>query len=124
MRRVVIVVAYLLGAVLMAQQPARAEYPDHPVRVIIPFTPGGAPDVLLRMVAQKLSEEWGQSVVVDNRPGGNTLIGTVAAAKAPPDGHTLLLAADQSMSMATRSVEQQLRLNRRFLDGREDSKIS
>jgi tripartite-type tricarboxylate transporter receptor subunit TctC len=96
MRRIVVVVACLLGALFMPQQQARAEYPDHPVRVIIPFTPGGAPDVLLRMVAQKLTEEWGQSVVVENRPGGNTLIGTVAAAKAPSDGYTLLLAADQT----------------------------
>jgi len=51
---------------------------------------------LLRLVAQKLSEKWGQGVVVENRPGGNTLIGTVAAAKSAPDGYTLLLAADQT----------------------------
>src|SRR6185295_2604286 len=66
------------------------------VRVIIPFSAGGARDVLLCIVAQKLAEEWGQNVVVENRPGGNTLIGTVAVTKAPPDGYTLLLAADQT----------------------------
>jgi tripartite-type tricarboxylate transporter receptor subunit TctC len=66
------------------------------VRVIIPFTPGGAPDVLLRLVAQKLQDKWGQNVVVENRAGGNTMVGTVAAAKSPPDGYTLLLAADQT----------------------------
>ena len=65
-------------------------YPSRPVRVIIPFTPGGAPDVLLRLVAQKLSEKWGQGVVVENRAGGNTLTGTVAATKSAPDGYTLL----------------------------------
>ena len=66
------------------------------MRVIIPFTAGGAPDVLMRMVAQKLSEKWGQGVVIENRPGGNTLTGTVAGAKSDPDGYTLLLAADQT----------------------------
>jgi tripartite-type tricarboxylate transporter receptor subunit TctC len=71
-------------------------YPSRPVRVIIPFTPGGAPDVLLRLVAQKLSEKWGQGVVVENRAGGNTLTGTVAAAKSTPDGYTLLMTADQT----------------------------
>lgn len=90
-----IVAALLLLASGMPQ--ARAlDYPTRSVRVIIPFTPGGAPDVLLRLVAQKLSEKWGQGVVVENRAGANTLTGTVAAAKSDPDGYTLLLAADQT----------------------------
>ena len=71
-------------------------YPSRPVRVIIPFTPGGAPDVLLRLVAQKLSEKWGQGVVVENRAGGNTLTGTVAVTKGANDGYTLLLTGDQT----------------------------
>lgn len=71
-------------------------YPSRTVRVIIPFTPGGAPDVLLRMVAQKLSEKWGQAVVVENRAGGNTLTGTVAVTKSAPDGYTLLHTGDQT----------------------------
>ena len=71
-------------------------YPSRPVRVIIPFTPGGAPDVLLRLVAQKLSEKWGQGVVVENRAGGNTLTGTVAVTKGTADGYTLLLTGDQT----------------------------
>jgi tripartite-type tricarboxylate transporter receptor subunit TctC len=66
------------------------------VRVIMPFTAGGAPDVLLRMVAQKLSEKWGHQVVVENRAGGNTLTGTVAVTKSTPDGYTLLMTADQT----------------------------
>ena len=66
------------------------------MRVIVPFTAGGAPDVLMRLLGQKLSEKWGQGVVVENRAGGNTLIGTVAGAKAAPDGYTMTLAADQT----------------------------
>ena len=85
----------LLG-VLKPQPAAALDYPTRTVRVIIPFTAGGAPDVLLRLVAQQLQEKWGQSVVVENRAGGNTLVGTVAAAKSAPDGYTLLLAADQT----------------------------
>jgi len=82
---------------LLPSRPAVAlDYPNRTVRVIIPFTPGGAPDVLLRLVAQALQEKWGQGVVVENRAGGNTLVGTVAATKSAPDGYTLLLAADQT----------------------------
>jgi tripartite-type tricarboxylate transporter receptor subunit TctC len=96
MRHLITVLACLLGALLPAGHAAANDYPTRTVHVIIPFTAGGAPDVLLRLVAQKLSEKWGQGVVVENRPGGNTLIGTVAAAKSAPDGYTLLLAADQT----------------------------
>jgi tripartite-type tricarboxylate transporter receptor subunit TctC len=71
-------------------------YPTRPVRVIMPFTAGGAPDVLLRLVAQRLSEKWGHQVVVENRAGGNTLTGTVAVTKSTPDGYTLLMTADQT----------------------------
>jgi tripartite-type tricarboxylate transporter receptor subunit TctC len=94
----------LLGAATMAAGLAVAAprlsfaqaYPSRPVRVIMPFTAGGAPDVLLRLVAQKLSEKWGHNVVVENRAGGNTLIGTVAVTKSAPDGYTLLMTADQT----------------------------
>jgi tripartite-type tricarboxylate transporter receptor subunit TctC len=96
MRHIITVLACLLGALLPSGHAAAIDYPTRTVHVIIPFTAGGAPDVLLRLVAQKLSEKWGQGVVVENRPGGNTLIGTVAAAKSAPDGYTFLLAADQT----------------------------
>jgi len=87
--------ALLLGT--LAAPPALAlDYPNRPVQIIMPFSAGGAPDVLLRTVAQKLSEKWKQGVVIDNRPGGNTFIGTVAATKAAPDGYTLLMTADQT----------------------------
>ena len=96
MRLIISMLACLLGAILPSGHAAAIDYPTRTVHVIIPFSAGGAPDVLLRLVAQKLSEKWGHSVVVENRPGGNTLIGTVAAAKSAPDGYTLLLAADQT----------------------------
>jgi tripartite-type tricarboxylate transporter receptor subunit TctC len=96
MRIIIALLAVLAGFALPARHAGAADYPDRSVHVIIPFTAGGAPDVLLRLVAQKLSEKWGQGVVVENRAGGNTLVGTVAAAKSPNDGYTLLLAADQT----------------------------
>lgn len=68
-------------------------WPSKPLRIIVPFTPGGFNDTLARTLAQELPKPLGQSVVVDNRPGGNTIIGTEAAAKSAPDGHTLFIAA-------------------------------
>src|SRR5215213_993869 len=96
MRLLALLFIGLIGTALPLHHADAIEYPTRTVRVIIPFTAGGAPDVLLRVVAQKLSEKWGQSVVVENRVGGNTLVGTVAATKSAPDGYTLLLAADQT----------------------------
>jgi tripartite-type tricarboxylate transporter receptor subunit TctC len=74
------------GAVALAQG-----YPSGPLRVIVPYPPGGGTDILSRAFAQKLSEAWGQPVVVDNRGGANGNIGAAAAAKAAPDGHTVLV---------------------------------
>jgi tripartite-type tricarboxylate transporter receptor subunit TctC len=93
---IVTVLACLLCTILLQREATALDYPSRPVRVIIPFTPGGAPDVLLRLVAQQLQGKWRQGVIVENRAGGNTLVGTVAAAKSTPDGYTLLLAADQT----------------------------
>ena len=73
-----------------AQQPA-ADYPSKPVRMIVPFAPGGGTDIIARLVAQDLSQAWGQSVVVDNRGGGGGTLGTQMAAKSNPDGYTMML---------------------------------
>jgi tripartite-type tricarboxylate transporter receptor subunit TctC len=69
---------------------AQAAFPDRNPRYIVPFPPGGLTDIMARLVAQKLGDIWGRAVVIDNRAGGNALIGADLAAKAPPDGHTLL----------------------------------
>lgn len=68
-----------------------AAYPDRPIRFIVPTAPGGGADTLARQIALRLSERWNQQVVVDNRPGANGIVGVDAAAKATPDGHTLLM---------------------------------
>jgi tripartite-type tricarboxylate transporter receptor subunit TctC len=80
-------------AVLAASMPARADFPDKTIRIVVPYTPGGFNDTLGRIVAQKFTDKWGVPAVVENRPGGGTLIGTDAVAKAPADGYTLLVVA-------------------------------
>jgi tripartite-type tricarboxylate transporter receptor subunit TctC len=80
----------LLALVLHAGD-VKAEYPDQTIRLIVPFAPGGANDSVARLVSDKLGTTLGRPVVVENRPGGGTVIGTAAVAKANPDGHTLLL---------------------------------
>ena len=79
-------------ACLAARAAAQPTYPTRVIRFITPFPPDGSLDPLTRMSAQKLSEAWGQPTVVENRPGGNSIIGTQAVAKAAPDGYTILVA--------------------------------
>ncbi len=84
--------ARLVAACLQLAGVAVAQpYPVKPIRLIVPYPPGGSTDPIARLVGPKLTEVWGQQVVVDNRPGGNTVIGTEAAAKAAPDGYTVFL---------------------------------
>jgi tripartite-type tricarboxylate transporter receptor subunit TctC len=83
-----------VGAALVAAAAAHAQeanYPNHPVRIIVPFAAGGPPDVISRIVAQKLSERWGQQVYVENHPGAGGNTGTATAARAAPDGYTLYM---------------------------------
>src|SRR5213078_5248740 len=82
--------ACLLGAAAQAQSVAD-KYPDRAIRIIVPYPPGGSVDVLGRVIAQRMQENWGQTVIVENRPGAGTMIGTAAAAKADPDGYTLVV---------------------------------
>jgi tripartite-type tricarboxylate transporter receptor subunit TctC len=78
-----------------------ADFPDKPVRLIVPFAPGAAQDLTGRLVAQKLSEAWGRQVIVDNRAGAGSTIGAEIAARAAPDGYTLMLANEALAINAT-----------------------
>ncbi len=92
MQRWIRLIAFAATA-LAAVPPAAAadEWPTKPIRMVVPYAAGGNTDVLARLIAQRLSSALGQSVIVDNRPGGNTLPATELVAKAPPDGYTILL---------------------------------
>lgn len=79
----------LAAPLLLAASPAFA-FPDRPVRYVVPFPPAGLTDIMARLVASRLAERWGRPVVIENRAGGNALIGADAVAKSAPDGHTLL----------------------------------
>ena len=83
--------ALTLSSGLAVAQSAADKYPDKPIRIIVPFPPGGSTDTLGRAIAQKLQEKWGQPVLVENRPGASTLIGSTMVAKAAPDGYTLIV---------------------------------
>jgi tripartite-type tricarboxylate transporter receptor subunit TctC len=78
---------------------AAQTYPTRQITLVVPFAPGGPADFLGRLIGQKMSEDLGQQIVVDNRPGANTIIGAQAVAKAAPDGYTLLMAIDGTLVM-------------------------
>jgi tripartite-type tricarboxylate transporter receptor subunit TctC len=84
-------VAAALVALAVASHAPAQNYPAGPMRIVVPFTPGGGTDILARLIGQKLNESWGQPVVVDNRPGASGTVGTAFVAKSAGDGHTLLI---------------------------------
>ena len=80
-------------------QDAAKDFPNRAIHIVVPFPAGGPADLVARIIGQKMSEDWGQPVIIDNRPGGNTVIGAVQVAKAAPDGYTLLMAIDSTLVM-------------------------
>ncbi len=98
-RRRFINTAALAGVALLAGPASGQTYPSKPVRIVISFPPGGSTDFLARFLAERLQLGLQQSVIVDYRPGGNSIIAAEAVAKAPPDGHTLFMALDATMSL-------------------------
>jgi tripartite-type tricarboxylate transporter receptor subunit TctC len=83
---------------------AAADYPSRAIKMVVPFAPGGGTDVLGRIIGQRLSEQWGQPVIVENQPGASGGIGTRAAAKADPDGYTLLMASTGALMAASAAL--------------------
>jgi tripartite-type tricarboxylate transporter receptor subunit TctC len=95
-RLMAIAVLSALGAMPVTAQEA---YPTRPIHIVVPFPAGGPSDVLTRLMGDRMSADLGQPIVVDNRPGANTVIGTQLVAKAAPDGYTLLMAIDSTLVM-------------------------
>ena len=103
MRKLIAAMLVLAACVpAAAQSPApdaAKDYPNRAIHIVVPFPAGGPADVAARLLAQRMNEDWGQPVIVDNRPGGNTVIGAQPVAKAAPDGYTLLMAIDSTLVM-------------------------
>ena len=99
MKAVLKLLACFLAMLSAAPALASDAYPSKPIRIIVPFPPGGGTDIVSRTVAAKLTESWKVPVIVENRAGGNTLIGAEAAAKSAPDGYTLFVPIDSTLAM-------------------------
>jgi tripartite-type tricarboxylate transporter receptor subunit TctC len=91
--------AVLCSVTSIAAQDAAQSFPNRTIQIVVPFPAGGPADLVARIIAQKMSEDWGQPVIVENRSGGNTVIGAQLVAKAAPDGYTLLMAIDSTLTM-------------------------
>ena len=87
---VLLVTASLIG--VAATTPALATYPDHLIRIVVPFPPGGGTDIVTRRLGEAMATDLGQPIIIENKPGAGTIIGTAAVATSPPDGYTLLMA--------------------------------
>jgi tripartite-type tricarboxylate transporter receptor subunit TctC len=99
MHRMLTLALAVLAAWLVAPLDALAQaYPTRPVRIVVPYPPGGGVDGIARPIAERLSQKWGQPVIVDNKPGAATIIGAEFVAKAAPDGYTLLLTSDSTIT--------------------------
>ena len=109
------VTAAATSLMLAGALPAAAQgYPSKPVRVIVPYAPGGATDLIARLVGTKLTERLGQTMIVENRPGGGGVIGADLAARAPADGHTVLLAVPAEMAILPHLQKMPYRVERDF----------
>src|SRR5258708_33304559 len=94
------VVTFAASAAAQSASDADARtYPNRAVRIVVPFPPGGPADLIARFVGQKLSEDWGQPVVIENRAGGNTAPAAQAVPRSTPDGYTLFVPMDTTMGM-------------------------
>jgi len=91
--------AFLLAAAAPAAAQAQGGWPAKPVRIVVAYPPGGGIDVMSRQIAEKLTAAWGQPVVVENRPGANTIVATDAVAKSGADGYTVLMTTDATFSI-------------------------
>jgi tripartite-type tricarboxylate transporter receptor subunit TctC len=89
-----------IPAALSTTAPLAQTYPAKPVRVIVPFAPGGGSDITARVMSQKLAEHFGQSFVPDNRPGAGGLVGAEVAVKSPPDGYTIMISTSSWVTAA------------------------
>jgi tripartite-type tricarboxylate transporter receptor subunit TctC len=92
---------------LAATGASGAGYPAQPIRLVVPFTPGGGTDIIARALGQHLTGAWGQNVIIDNRPGGNTVIASEIVARARPDGHTLIMQINTLTSLPAMAREGQ-----------------
>ena len=98
---------FAAALLIMVSAPSAAaqEYPNRPIRIVVPFPAGGPTDILSRVIGQRMSEDFRQAVVIENRPGANTVIGAVQVARAAPDGYTLLAAMDTTLVMNPATIK-------------------
>jgi tripartite-type tricarboxylate transporter receptor subunit TctC len=99
------IISLALAGSALALPALAGDYPDHAIKMIVPFAAGGGTDVLARIIAQNLNSKWGQPVVVENQPGASGAIGTRAVMKAPPDGYTLLMASTGALMAVSGSAD-------------------
>jgi tripartite-type tricarboxylate transporter receptor subunit TctC len=96
--RLLVTMSAAIAAMLAPSCAARADYPDKPIHIVVPYTPGGTVDLLARALAPYLTKDWGQQIVVENRPGAGGSVGAEFVAAAPGDGYTLLLSTNSPLT--------------------------